>query len=106
MTPTLPVKTSKFKKKPGIEQDRFLVFDLESDGLYDEVTKVFCIVIYDINRKQTFTYGPDRIDAALNHLATADALIGHNIILTWINKNSEDLACKELSIQDGSRFCK
>mgnify|MGYP000981266426 CR=1 FL=1 len=80
MTPSLPVKTSKFKKKPGTEQDRFLVFDLESDGLYDEVTKVFCIVIYDINRKQTFTYGPDRIDAALKHLATADALIGHNII--------------------------
>ena len=80
MTPNLPVKTSKFKKKPGTEQDRFLVFDLESDGLYDEVTKVFCIVIYDINRKQTFTYGPDRIDAALKHLATADALIGHNII--------------------------
>ena len=80
MTPSLPVKTSKFKKKPGIEQDRFLVFDLESDGLYDEVTKVFCIVIHDINRKQTFTYGPDRIDAALKHLATADTLIGHNII--------------------------
>jgi len=80
MTPSLPVKTSKFKKKPGTEQDHFLVFDLESDGLYDEVTKVFCIVIYDINRKQTFTYGPDRIDAALKHLATADALIGHNII--------------------------
>ena len=80
MTPSLPVKTSKFKKKPGTEQEHFLVFDLESDGLYDEVTKVFCIVIYDINRKQTFTYGPDRIDAALKHLATADALIGHNII--------------------------
>ena len=76
----MPVKTSKFKKKPGTEQEHFLVFDLESDGLYDEVTKVFCIVIYDINRKQTFAYGPDRIDAALKHLATADALIGHNII--------------------------
>jgi DNA polymerase I len=80
MTPSLPVKKSKFKKKPGTEQEHFLVFDLESDGLYDEVTKVFCIVIYDINRKQTFTYGPDCIDAALKHLATADALIGHNII--------------------------
>jgi hypothetical protein len=80
MTPSLPVKTSKFKKKPGTEQEHFLVFDLESDGLYDKVTKVFCIVIYDINRKQTFTYGPDRINAALKHLATADALIGHNII--------------------------
>ena len=79
-TLNLQVRNSKFKKKPSTEHDRFLVFDLESDGLYDEVTKVFCIVIYDINRKQTFTYGPDSIGAALEHLATADALIGHNII--------------------------
>jgi hypothetical protein len=26
--------------------------------------------------------------------------------LTWINDNDEDLACKELSIQDESRFRK
>jgi DNA polymerase I-like protein with 3'-5' exonuclease and polymerase domains len=48
--------------------------------LYDQATVVHCIVIYDINRKQTFTYGPDRITDALVHLATADVLIGHNVI--------------------------
>jgi DNA polymerase-1 len=76
----LPVKNSQFKMKPASVNDKFLVFDLESDGLYDKVTKIHCIVIYDITGKQTFTYGPDRIADALAHLATADVLIGHNVI--------------------------
>jgi DNA polymerase I len=66
--------------KPGSKNETWLVFDIETDGLYDKVTKVFCIVIYDINREETFAYGPDRIDDALAHLATGDVLIGHNVI--------------------------
>ena len=66
--------------KPSSANEKFLVFDLESDGLYDKVTKVHCIVVYDINGKQTFSYGPDRIADAIAHLATADVLIGHNIL--------------------------
>ncbi len=54
--------------------------DLESDGLYDNVTVIHCIVVYDIRLQQTFSYGPDRIADALAHLATADVLIGHNIL--------------------------
>lgn len=66
--------------KPDSETSKWLVFDCETDGLYDQATKVHCIVIHDITRKQTTAYGPDRIDAALAHLATADCLIGHNVI--------------------------
>lgn len=66
--------------KPASETDTWLVMDCETDGLYDQATKVHCIVIYDITRKQTSTYGPDRINAALAHLATADCIIGHNVI--------------------------
>jgi DNA polymerase-1 len=66
--------------KPASKNESWLVFDIETDGLYDKVTKVFCIVIYDINREETFAYGPDRIDDALAHLATGDVLIGHNVI--------------------------
>ena len=80
MTNNLPVKNSQFKMKPASENETWLIFDLESDGLYDKVTKIFCIVIHDITRAKTFTYGPDCIDAALDHLATADVLIGHNVI--------------------------
>jgi DNA polymerase-1 len=80
MTKTLPVKNSKFQMKPNSVSEKFYVFDLESDGLYDKVTKIHCIVIYDITGQQTFSYGPDRITNAIAHLATADVLIGHNIL--------------------------
>ena len=66
--------------KPSSVSESWLVFDCETDGLYDQATKVHCIVIYDLNLEQTFSYGPDSIAAALAHLATADVLIGHNVI--------------------------
>ena len=80
MNPHSPVMSSRFPMKPASKNETWLVFDIETDGLYDKVTKVFCIVIYDINREETFAYGPDRIDDALAHLATGDVLIGHNVI--------------------------
>ena len=69
-----------FTMKPSSANESWLVWDLESDGLYDQVTKIHCIVIYDINLKQTFSYGPDLIGDAIEHLRTADVLIGHNIL--------------------------
>jgi hypothetical protein len=66
--------------KPDSVNESWLIFDIETNGLYDQATEVFCIVIYDINKQQTFSYGPDRTADALAHLATADVLIGHNVI--------------------------
>jgi DNA polymerase I-like protein with 3'-5' exonuclease and polymerase domains len=66
--------------KPDSVNERWLIFDIETNNLYDKVTLTHCIVIHDITAQQTFTYGPDRIAAALDHLATADVLIGHNVI--------------------------
>ena len=77
---SLMQKNCQFKVTPVSSDNTFLVFDLESDGLYDEVTVVHCIVIHDITKQKTFTYGPESIANALNHLETADVLIGHNII--------------------------
>jgi DNA polymerase-1 len=75
-----PVKNSTFTMKPSSVNEHWLIFDCETNGLYDQVSTVHCIVIYDINKQQTFTYGPDCIDNAIAHLATADVLIGHNVI--------------------------
>jgi DNA polymerase I-like protein with 3'-5' exonuclease and polymerase domains len=80
MTTASTVKNSQFKMSPGSKDEVFLIFDLESDGLYDNVTVIHCIVIHDIGLQQTFSYGPDCITDALAHLATADVLIGHNIL--------------------------
>jgi len=66
--------------KPSSVNETFLVFDIEADGLYDQATKIHCIVIYDVNRQLTSSYGPDRIGDAIEHLRSADVLIGHNIL--------------------------
>jgi DNA polymerase I-like protein with 3'-5' exonuclease and polymerase domains len=68
------------KIKPASVNKNWFVFDIETNGLYDKASTTFCVVLHDINKQQTFTYGPDCITAALEHLATADVLIGHNVI--------------------------
>lgn len=79
MTKTLPVSNSKFPLAINSASERWLVFDLETDNLYDKVTQIFCVVIYDVGANKWYEYGPDSIQAALRHLASADVLIGHNI---------------------------
>ena len=71
---------SQFSLRPNSSDEKWYVFDIETNGLYDDVNEIFCIVIYDVTRKQTFTYGPDFIDSAIDSLNSADVLIGHNII--------------------------
>jgi DNA polymerase I-like protein with 3'-5' exonuclease and polymerase domains len=56
-----------------------LIFDIESDGLLETVTQVHCIVVGELDSDRVYEYGPDRITDALEHLARADTLIGHNI---------------------------
>jgi DNA polymerase I len=80
MTMISPVKTSSFPMKDNSGIKKWYVVDLETNGLYDEVTTIHCLVLHDLNRDQTFTYGPDSIAAGLEHLATADVLIGQNIL--------------------------
>lgn len=77
---SLTVKNSQFKMLPASSDSTWLVVDIETNGLYDDATVIYCVVIYDVVRKQTFNYGPDNIDGALNHLLQADVLIGHNLI--------------------------
>ena len=57
-----------------------LIFDLESDNLLDKVTKIYCICTYDIDSKESKSFRPDEIEAAIEYLAKAETLIGHNII--------------------------
>ena len=80
MTKSLPQKISPFNLKPNSSAEKWYVFDIETNGLYDDVNEIFCIVIYDVTRQQTITYGPDSIDGAIDALNGADVLIGHNII--------------------------
>jgi DNA polymerase-1 len=53
------------------------VFDLETDGLLDDVSKVHCIVLKNIDNQEVIV---TKINKAMQLLAEADLIIGHNII--------------------------
>ena len=61
------------------------IFDLESNGLLKELTTIHCIAIKDSHqndrRVQSIkSYSPESIEDALEILANADEIVGHNII--------------------------
>ena len=56
-----------------------LVFDIETDGLYQDATQIWCMVAIDENNK-VYTYNPDQIVEGIKLLEQADKIIGHNII--------------------------
>ena len=55
-----------------------LVADIESDGLLDTITRVWCIHTLDVDTGEEEGFGPDEILAGLDHLQSADELILHN----------------------------
>jgi hypothetical protein len=61
-----------------------LIFDLETDGLYDDVTCIHCICIHDLDAKQTLVFndtGSEQpVVKGIQMLEDASHLIGHNII--------------------------
>jgi hypothetical protein len=61
-----------------------LVFDIETNGLYDDVTHIHCIGIYDIDTKETLVYNDEGsaepVVRGVQLLEEADSIIGHNII--------------------------
>lgn len=56
-----------------------LVFDIETDGLVDVMTKVHCIVAKDIDTKEVYSFTPDKVKEGVDLLINAKELIGHNI---------------------------
>ncbi len=80
MTKSFNKKNSLLKTTEDLENKPCLIFDLESNGLYDTVSEIYCLVIYDLQSGHTSSYGPDAIDNAIDHLGTASVLIGHNIL--------------------------
>ena len=61
-----------------------LVFDLESDGLFNDVTCVHCLVIYDSETDQTLCYNDqgdcEPISRGVQVLEDAEIICGHNVI--------------------------
>ena len=56
------------------------IWDLESNGLLDTIHTIWCIVCREVDTGEVRTFNPDQIEDALELLASADEIIGHNII--------------------------
>lgn len=55
-----------------------LVFDIEGDNLLLDITKIYCIVIKDIDTKEVYTFIEGEFDKAIELLQNAQLLIAHN----------------------------
>ena len=62
-----------------------LVFDLETNGLLNDVTRIHCLAIYDSTTDEIETYNDEKnnkysISEGIGKLLIADTIVGHNII--------------------------
>lgn len=56
------------------------VFDIETNGLLDDLTKIHSLVLMDVDTGDMHSFGPGAIEGGLQMLMDADQIIGHNII--------------------------
>jgi hypothetical protein len=61
-----------------------LIFDLETDGLYNDVTTIHCLVIFDTESEETLVFNDNGtkqpVVRGVEFLEDADCIVGHNII--------------------------
>lgn len=57
-----------------------LVFDHESDGFLDEASQLWCLVLKDPDTGERYKFEPRQVEEGLRLLASAEEVIGHNII--------------------------
>ena len=62
-----------------------LVFDLETNGLLHDLTRIHCLAIYDSTTDEIETYNDEKnnkysISEGVGKLLVADTLVGHNVI--------------------------
>jgi len=67
-----------------VEWEVSLIFDIETDGLLENVTTIHCLVIHDLETKTTLSYNDtgnqEPVSRGLQRLNDADCIIGHNIV--------------------------
>lgn len=61
-------------------RQKVAVFDIETNGLFETVTKVHCAVVRDLKKRVLKKFTPDNIKDFPAFLSSFDVIIGHNII--------------------------
>jgi DNA polymerase elongation subunit (family B) len=61
-----------------------LLFDIETNGLYNNVTEIHCVAIKDLDNGETYVFNDqgnrEPIVRAITMLEEADTIMGHNVI--------------------------
>ena len=62
-----------------------LVFDIETNGLLYDVSKIHCISTFDTKEEKTYVYnnqddGTPSVSVGISQIMEADTIVGHNII--------------------------
>jgi DNA polymerase I-like protein with 3'-5' exonuclease and polymerase domains len=65
------------KRAPGPETPAFL-FDIETDGLLETVTRIHCMAVKNFLTGEVYAYGPDNIHRGLDCLCSVPLLVAHN----------------------------
>lgn len=60
---------------------KILCYDIETDGLLLDATKVHCVVVKDLQTNVLRKFGPHEIVQAYKHLLTADIVLAHNGVM-------------------------
>ncbi|WP_084238362.1 DNA polymerase [Sphingomonas asaccharolytica] len=68
------------KLPPTARSQGRYVFDLETNGLLPEVTRVHCAVLYDLDTEEVLDFRPHEIGKFLELYVKATLLVGHNVI--------------------------
>jgi|TARA_R100000084_G_scaffold88280_1_gene42481 hypothetical protein len=67
-----------------MERELTLVFDIETDGLKEDVTTIHCVSIYDAETNNIISYNDsgdsEPVIRGVQRLHDADVIIGHNVI--------------------------
>jgi len=59
---------------------KIYLFDIESNGLYESITQVWCMWIFDVETGERWGFRPHEIANGIIKLKEADIVVGHNII--------------------------
>lgn len=66
-------------KNPALGK-KIYVFDIEGNNLYDGITNIWCMWIYDVISGDKWGFGPNQIEESIEKLKEADVVVGHNVI--------------------------
>ncbi|UPO63113.1 DNA polymerase [Pseudomonas phage ZCPS1] len=58
----------------------YVIYDLEGDALYDNVTRLWCAVLVDIPTQAVRGFRPEEMETFYRIIAHAKFVVGHNIL--------------------------